>query len=69
MNMEKLAAESLPPGYASEWTGIAYQQKAAGSTSGLVFGMIRADEARESSGPPTCLVICAILFFQFWENL
>jgi hydrophobe/amphiphile efflux-1 (HAE1) family protein len=37
--MEKLAAETLPPGYASEWTGIAYQQKAAGSTSGLVFGM------------------------------
>jgi hydrophobe/amphiphile efflux-1 (HAE1) family protein len=38
-SMEKLAAETLPPGYASEWTGIAYQQKAAGSTSGLVFGM------------------------------
>jgi len=38
-SMEKLAAESLPPGFASEWTGIAYQQKAAGSTSGLVFGM------------------------------
>ncbi len=38
-SMEKLAAETLPPGYASEWTGIAYQQKATGSTSGLVFGM------------------------------
>jgi hydrophobe/amphiphile efflux-1 (HAE1) family protein len=38
-SMEKIAAETLPPGYASEWTGIAYQQKAAGSTSGLVFGM------------------------------
>jgi len=38
-SMEKLAAETLPPGYAAEWTGIAYQQKAAGSTSGLVFGM------------------------------
>ncbi|QNM82434.1 multidrug efflux RND transporter permease subunit [Sphingomonas sabuli] len=37
--MEKLAAESLPPSYSTEWTGIAYQQKAAGSTSGLVFGM------------------------------
>ena len=37
--MEKLAAESLPPGYAAEWTGIAYQQKAAGSTSALVFGL------------------------------
>ena len=38
-SMEKLAAETLPPGFATEWTGIAYQQKAAGSTSGLVFGM------------------------------
>jgi hydrophobe/amphiphile efflux-1 (HAE1) family protein len=37
-SMEKLAA-TLPPGFATEWTGIAYQQKAAGSTSGLVFGM------------------------------
>ncbi|MBV9529458.1 multidrug efflux RND transporter permease subunit [Sphingomonas sp.] len=38
-SMEKLADATLPPGYAHEWTGIAYQQKAAGSTSGLVFGM------------------------------
>jgi multidrug efflux pump subunit AcrB len=38
-SMEKLAAETLPAGYATEWTGIAYQQKAAGSTSALVFGM------------------------------
>jgi hydrophobe/amphiphile efflux-1 (HAE1) family protein len=37
--MEKLAAETLPSGYSTEWTGIAYQQKAAGSTSGLVFGL------------------------------
>ncbi len=38
-SMEKIAAEMLPEGFAPEWTGIAYQQKAAGSTSGLVFGM------------------------------
>ncbi|MFL6754863.1 MAG: efflux RND transporter permease subunit [Sphingomicrobium sp.] len=38
-SMEQLAAETLPSGFATEWTGIAYQQKAAGSTSGLVFGM------------------------------
>jgi hydrophobe/amphiphile efflux-1 (HAE1) family protein len=38
-SMEKIAAETLPPGYSTEWTGIAYQQKAAGSTSGLVFAM------------------------------
>jgi len=37
--MEKLADASLPAGYAHEWTGIAYQQKAAGSTAALVFGM------------------------------
>jgi hydrophobe/amphiphile efflux-1 (HAE1) family protein len=37
--MEKLAAETLPPGFSTEWTGIAYQQKMAGSTSALVFGL------------------------------
>lgn len=38
-SMEKIAAETLPAGYSTEWTGIAFQQKAAGSTSALVFGM------------------------------
>jgi hydrophobe/amphiphile efflux-1 (HAE1) family protein len=37
--MEKLAAETLPKGYGTEWTGIAYQQKAAGSTAGIVFAL------------------------------
>jgi hydrophobe/amphiphile efflux-1 (HAE1) family protein len=37
--MEKLAAETLPPGFSAEWTGIAYQEKLAGSTSALVFGL------------------------------
>ncbi len=37
--MEKLADASLPSGYSHEWTGIAFQQKLAGSTAGLVFGM------------------------------
>jgi hydrophobe/amphiphile efflux-1 (HAE1) family protein len=37
--MEKLADASLPAGYAHEWTGIAFQQKAAGSTAALVFVM------------------------------
>lgn len=36
--MEKLAAE-LPPGYGAEWTGIAFQQKAAGNTAILVFAL------------------------------
>jgi len=37
--MDRLADASLPAGYGHEWTGIAYQQKAAGSTSGIVFAM------------------------------
>jgi hydrophobe/amphiphile efflux-1 (HAE1) family protein len=39
VTMEKLADATLPSGYTHEWTGIAYQQKAAGSTAGLVFLM------------------------------
>jgi hydrophobe/amphiphile efflux-1 (HAE1) family protein len=38
-SMENLAAETLPPGFATEWTGIAFQQKMAGSTSAMVFGL------------------------------
>jgi hydrophobe/amphiphile efflux-1 (HAE1) family protein len=37
--MEKLADDSLPAGYSHEWTGIAYQQKAAGNTAGIVFAL------------------------------
>ncbi|MDQ3139209.1 MAG: efflux RND transporter permease subunit [Pseudomonadota bacterium] len=37
--MEKLAAETLPSGYDTEWTGIAFQQKAAGNTALLVFAL------------------------------
>ncbi|HLZ79712.1 MAG TPA: efflux RND transporter permease subunit, partial [Sphingomonas sp.] len=36
--MEKLG-DALPAGYDHEWTGIAYQQKTAGNTAGLVFAM------------------------------
>ncbi len=36
--MEKLAG-TLPAGYGTEWTGIAYQQKMAGSTAGIVFAL------------------------------
>ena len=35
--MEQLAAEKLPQGFSYEWTGLAYQQKAAGNTAALVF--------------------------------
>jgi len=35
--MERLAEEILPPGVGFEWTELAYQQKAAGNTGGLVF--------------------------------
>jgi len=37
--MERVAGEALSRGYASEWTGIAYQQKYAGNTAVLVFAL------------------------------
>ena len=37
--MERLATETLPAGYGTEWTGIAYQQKIAGNTAALVFAL------------------------------
>jgi hydrophobe/amphiphile efflux-1 (HAE1) family protein len=37
--MESVAASTLPKDYGTEWTGIAYQQKAAGSTAGIVFAL------------------------------
>jgi hydrophobe/amphiphile efflux-1 (HAE1) family protein len=36
-SMEALAAELLPAGYSTEWTGIAYQERATGNTAALVF--------------------------------
>jgi multidrug efflux pump subunit AcrB len=35
--MEGLAAKALPPGMTHEWTGLAYQEQAAGSSSALIF--------------------------------
>jgi multidrug efflux pump subunit AcrB len=35
--MEELAGATLPDGMGYEWTGIAYQEKAAGSSSTLIF--------------------------------
>ena len=35
--MEGLAAANLPQGFGYEWTGIAYQEKAAASSSALIF--------------------------------
>jgi hydrophobe/amphiphile efflux-1 (HAE1) family protein len=37
--MEQVAATTLPNGYDVEWTGIAYQQKFAGSTAIVVFAL------------------------------
>jgi len=37
--MEELAARELPQGYGYQWTGMAYQEKEAGSNQGLIFGM------------------------------
>ncbi|WP_310469191.1 multidrug efflux RND transporter permease subunit [Sphingomonas sp.] len=36
--MEQIAA-SLPPGFRTEWTDIAFQQKEAGNTAGIVFAL------------------------------
>lgn len=32
-------AKNLPPGFKTEWTDIAFQQKAAGNTAGIVFSL------------------------------
>jgi hydrophobe/amphiphile efflux-1 (HAE1) family protein len=37
--MDKIAAETLPRGFGTEWTGIAFQEKAAGTTAALVFAL------------------------------
>ncbi len=37
--MERLAATTFPPGVSSEWTELAFQQKAAGSTAGYIFAL------------------------------
>jgi HAE1 family hydrophobic/amphiphilic exporter-1 len=37
--MEKLAGEVLPQGFAYDWTELAFQQKAAGNTGTLIFGL------------------------------
>ncbi len=40
--MEEVAAEALPPGYTFAWSGLAFEEKSAGGTSGLafIFGLI-----------------------------
>jgi len=35
--MEQLATDALPQGFGYEWTGLAFQEKAAGSSSALIF--------------------------------
>lgn len=37
--MERLAQETLPDGFGYEWTEIAYQQKQAGNTAAIAFGL------------------------------
>ena len=36
---EELAARTLPPGYRIEWTGMAYQEREAGNTAFLAYGL------------------------------
>jgi HAE1 family hydrophobic/amphiphilic exporter-1 len=37
--MERISGTTLPPGYAFEWTGTAFQEKAAGGRTGTVLGL------------------------------
>jgi hydrophobic/amphiphilic exporter-1 (mainly G- bacteria), HAE1 family len=37
--IEQIAADKLPPGFGFEWTEIALQEKLAGNTAGIAFGM------------------------------
>ncbi len=37
--MEKLAKDTLPAGYTYEWTGTAYQEKAASGQTGFILGL------------------------------
>ena len=38
-SMERLAAQTLPRGFAYDWTELAFQQKQAGSTGAIAFGL------------------------------
>jgi hydrophobe/amphiphile efflux-1 (HAE1) family protein len=38
-SMEQLAAQTLPPGFAFEWTGLAYEQQSSGNTAPLIFAV------------------------------
>ena len=37
--MERISAETLPTGYSFEWTGTAFQEKAAAGRTGIVLGL------------------------------
>ena len=37
--MESLAAEKLPPGFGSDWSGLAFQEKQAAGQAPFIFGM------------------------------
>ena len=39
LNAMEEAAKSLPQGYGFEWSGVAYQEKAAGGSQGIIFAM------------------------------
>jgi HAE1 family hydrophobic/amphiphilic exporter-1/multidrug efflux pump len=37
--MEEVSAAELPQGYSFQWSGVAFQEKEAGGSQGLIFGM------------------------------
>jgi hypothetical protein len=48
--MDKLAAETLPEGFGTEWTTLAYQQIRAGSTA--MFALLLAGDVQVTEVAP-----------------
>ncbi|NDV19906.1 multidrug efflux RND transporter permease subunit [Pseudodesulfovibrio sp. JC047] len=65
--LERLAQTSLPQGFGYDWTGIAYQEKAAGGDTGLVFALaivmvfLVLAAQYESWATPFAVILCVPL--------
>jgi len=65
--LEALAVKTLPAGYGYDWTGIAYQEKAAGGQTGLIFALaivmvfLVLAAQYESWATPFAVILCVPL--------
>lgn len=65
--VEKMAKANLPTGYGYDWTGIAYQEKIAGSQTGLIFALaivmvfLVLAAQYESWATPFAVILCVPL--------